>query len=164
MGSRLGADVPFCIVEGSAYADGKGDVLHPFADMPDCFILAACGGEGVSTPWAYGTLDARYGGFLEDSSYSPRGTEALADAINQHDLCAVARTMYNVFEQSILECRPMAALIKKTMLDGGALGAMMSGSGPSVFGIFDSEVAARRSADQIKKLGYFAEVCRPLKK
>ena len=76
LGARLGADVPFCIVGGTKYADGKGDVLHDFPKMPDCFIVAACGGEGVSTPWGYGLLDELYGGF-EDGSYTPKGTDAL---------------------------------------------------------------------------------------
>jgi 4-diphosphocytidyl-2-C-methyl-D-erythritol kinase len=77
IGSKLGADVPFCIVDGSAYADGKGDVLHDFPKMPDCYIVAACGGEGVSTPWAYRTLDESYAGFNDKSVYKPKNIDKL---------------------------------------------------------------------------------------
>ncbi len=164
LGSRLGADVPFCIVGGSAYADGKGDKLHAFPTMPDCYIVVACGGEGVSTPWAYGTLDGMYNGFYDDSGYSPRETVALSDAVKDRDIQAVAKVMYNIFEEPILAVRPVAKQIREIMREGGAIGAMMSGSGPSVFGIFADKESAERTAERIKANGYFAELCRPIEK
>ena len=164
MGARLGADVPFCIVGGIAYADGRGDILHPFPEMPDCFIVAACGGEGVSTPWGYGLLDSLYGGFGEASAYIPRGTDSLKKAIEDRSLDGICKNIYNIFEAPVLDARPTAAEIKKLLLDGGALGAMMSGSGPSVFGIFEDEKTAKRAADSILDKGFFAAVCTPLKK
>ena len=163
IGARLGADVPFCIVGGSAFADGRGDRLHPFAAMPDCFVVAACGGEGVSTPWAYRLLDETYSNF-DGTRYTPRTTDVLASAMTTGDLSAVVGAMYNVFEAPILARRPVAREIRETMNAGGALGAMMSGSGPSVFGIFDDEARARAVAECICAKGHFATICRPIAK
>ena len=161
LGAALGADVPFCIVGGTAYADGRGDRLHAFAPMPDCFLVAACGTEGVSTPWAYRLLDMTYSDF-DGTCYTPHTTEALADAVQRQDLCAVAGAIYNVFEAPVLAERPEARDIRTTMLAGGALGAMMSGSGPSVFGMFDDEEKARSAAKKLAEKGYFSTVCRPV--
>ncbi len=163
LGAKLGADVPFCIVGGSAYADGRGDRLHPFASMPDCFLVAACGGEGVSTPWAYRLLDETYADF-DGTKYTPRTTETLREAMKNGDIYAVARAMYNVFEAPILAERPVARDIRAEMLSGDAIGAMMSGSGPSVFGIFDDEAKARKTAEKIAEKGYFSTVCQPVTK
>lgn len=162
LGARLGADVPFCVVCGSSYADGKGDKLHAFPTMPDCYIVAACGGEGVSTPWAYGTLDGMYNGFYDNSGYSPRGTAALSAAIKDGNIESVAKAMYNVFEEPILAVRPIAKEIREIMRDNGAVGAMMSGSGPSVFGIYTDKETAECVAERIKANGYFASVCKPI--
>lgn len=162
LGSTLGADVPFCIVGGTAYADGKGDVLHDFAKMPDCYIVASCGGEGVSTPYAYKTLDGLFGGFYDERFYKSRDTDALFGAMSEGDISLIARSMYNIFEEPILALRPVAKEIRDIMKNGGALGAMMSGSGPSVFGIFEGRATAERVASEIRKKGYFAEVCTPV--
>ena len=162
IGSVLGADVPFCIVCGCRFADGKGDLLHPFPSMPDCTVLIACGGEGVSTPMAYGMLDTLYDGFGENSGYVPRELDTLKEACASGDAHRVASAVYNIFESPILSVRPVAAQIKQTMLDCGALGAMMSGSGPSVFGIFEDEQSARLSADKIAQMGVVAHLCRPV--
>ena len=163
LGARLGADVPFCIVGGSAYADGKGDILHDFPPMPDCYIVAACGGEGVSTPWAYGELDRLYGGFFEDSGYTARGIKKLAYAVESGNIEMLASALYNVFEGPILNARPVAKRLRDTMLDGGAIGAMMSGSGPSVFGIFKDMDKAESVSKQITAQGFFAAVCEPVR-
>jgi len=161
IGARLGADVPFCIVGGTAYADGRGDRLHPFASMPDCTVVAACGGEGVSTPWAYRLLDETYSDF-DSTCYVPHSTEPLKAAMRAGDIRAVCEAMYNVFEAPVLSARPVASKILTTMLSGGALGAMMSGSGPSVFGIFDDTARAERVAAHLLREGYFAVCCHPV--
>ena len=161
LGAALGADVPFCIVGGTAYADGRGDRLHFFAPMPDCFLVAACGTESVSTPWAYRLLDMTYSDF-DGTCYTPHTTDALTDAMQRQDICAVAGAIYNVFEAPVLAERPEAREILETMLSGGALGAMMSGSGPSVFGIFNNEEKARAVVERIAEKGYFSAACRPV--
>jgi 4-diphosphocytidyl-2-C-methyl-D-erythritol kinase len=163
LGGRLGADVPFCIVGGTRYADGRGDKLHDFPKLPDCYVVAACGGEGVSTPWGYGLLDRLYDDFGEGCKYTPKGTDKLHDALLfGASLSEIAEKLYNIFEAPVLEERPVAAMIKKTILESGAAGAMMSGSGPSVFGLFNDEASAERAAEAVRTKGYFAAVCRPV--
>ena len=163
IGSRLGSDVPFCVVGGTAYADGKGDKLHPFPEMPDCVILAACEGEGVSTPWAYRLLDEIYGGFTDESLYSPVSVGGLKAALESREITAVAENMYNIFEEPVLERRPVAAEIKRIMTAGGAISAMMSGSGPSVFGIFKCENCAKEVSALLSDRGYRGYICKPIK-
>ncbi|MBR2353569.1 MAG: 4-(cytidine 5'-diphospho)-2-C-methyl-D-erythritol kinase [Clostridia bacterium] len=162
IGSKLGADVPFCIVGGSAYADGKGDVLHPFPEMPDCVIVAACEGEGVSTPWGYGLLDRTYSNFESGCGYTPRSIDGLRNALEKKDLRAVCRNMYNIFEKPILAERPVAANVKRLLLESGAVGAMMSGSGPSVFGVFTDEQEAEQAGNRLKEEGYYPYICHPI--
>lgn len=162
IGSELGADVPFCIVGGTAYADGKGDILHPFPPMPACFLVIACEGEGVSTPWGYGLLDRLYDDFEEGSVYRPKSTDALRAALQEGSIEAVTGEMYNIFEAPVLSRRPVAADVKRILLGAGAMGAMMSGSGPSVFGIFESERAAIQGADALQNAGYRSYLCCPI--
>ncbi len=135
LGARLGADVPFCIVGGTKYADRYGDVLHSFPDMPDCYVVVACGKSGVSTPWAYSMLDANYGNFA-DGNYLPRSVEPLKISLENGDVLEMSRNMYNIFEDIIEREREEVVQIKALLYDCGAERAMMSGSGPSVFGIF----------------------------
>lgn len=161
LGSKLGADVPFCIVGGCAYSDGKGDILHPFPQIPENTVfLIACGGEGVSTPWGYGLMDRTYNNFTD---YTPKGTESLKNALLSEYPESFCRYLFNIFEEPVLAERPVAAKIKRIMLDSGAKAAMMSGSGPSVYGIFNNTEDAERAADIIKNNGYFAQICRPVK-
>ena len=162
LGAMLGADIPFCVKGGSAYADGKGDILHEFSSMPDCYIVAACGGEGVSTPWAYGLLDKKYADFRDESVYQRRGIQYLEDAVASGDICRVATAMYNVFEGPIIVQRPVAKRILEQMKEEGAIGAMMSGSGPSVFGVFSDKDNAEKTAEKICQTGNFACVCTPV--
>ncbi len=160
--SGLGADVPFCIEGGTAYSDGKGDVLHEFPSLSENTVfVVACGGEGVSTPWAYGLLDRTYNDF---EIYTTRGTDALRECLLSQKADNLGAHIFNIFEEPIIKTRPVATEIKMTLLDGGAQGAMMSGSGPSVFGIFESVAKAKMAADTIIEKGYFAQVCTPVSK
>ncbi len=159
MGSCLGADVPFCIVGGTRYADGKGDQLHPLPCMPDCHLVIACEGEGVSTPWGYGVLDRLWNDFTEESSYVPKQTDDLRQSLANGSLEGVCNAMYNIFEEPILALRPVAADVRRILQEQGALRAMMSGSGPSVFGVFGSEHAAKAAAENLLSAGYRPYVC-----
>lgn len=161
LGAMLGADVPFCIVGGTKYADVRGNVLHDFPKMPDCFIVTACEGEGVSTPWGYELLDATYNNFSE-STYTPKSISTLQSALTNGDIKEAAKNIYNIFEAPVLSRRPVAADVKATLLSAGALGAMMSGSGPSVFGVFDSEKTAANAAKALSAKGYKPYICRPV--
>ncbi len=160
IGGRLGSDIPFCIMGGTRLADGKGDLLHPFPSMPDCTVIVACGGEGVSTPWAYGLLDDIHNKF---SDYTPHSVDALLTAMQSGSINGIANSIFNIFEAPILERRPVARQLKQIMLDRDALGAMMSGSGPSVFGIFTDSRAVDLTCEGIRALGVTPHVCKPIR-
>ena len=164
IGGKLGADIPFCVVGGSALAVGKGDLLHPFPPMPDCTLIIASGGEGVSTPFAYGLLDGLYGGFTPESGYLPRSLDGLHSAAESQSLDAICQNIFNIFESPILSVRPVAAKIKQTLLDVGAVGAMMSGSGPSVFGVFHTHdsAAVALACEKLRAIGVIPHVCKPI--
>ena len=164
VGLTLGADVPFCIQGGTRLTEGVGELLTPVSRMPDCDLVIACGGEGVSTPAAYKALDERYGGFAR-TVYTPRAEELtrLRSALESEDLTAVGGSLFNLFESVILPERPVAADIKETFLACGAMAALMSGSGPSVFGVFPKdEGSAQRAREALTARGIPAWVCEPV--
>ena len=157
MGAKLGADVPFCIMGGTAVTRGIGDVLEPCSPMPPCHIVIACAGEGVSTPWAYGLLDER-------CDFVSRGADAVrfAKVLETGSLAKVTDAMANVFETVVLPERETARKVKNILDDCGALRTMMSGSGPAVMGIFDSEMAAEAAAKRLFTEGIDGYICQPL--
>ena len=164
VGLKLGADVPFCIRGGAMITEGIGEVLTPITPMPDCELVVACGGEGVSTPAAYKALDTLYGSF-DPAAYTPHteGLKVLKSALWQGDLTALCGSVFNLFETVVLPDRPVARQIKETLLSAGAITAMMSGSGPSVFGAFPKgDGAAQRARDALTALGIPAWVCEPV--
>ena len=164
VGVKLGADVPFCIRGGAMITEGIGEILTPITAMPTCELVVACGGEGVSTPAAYKALDALCGDFAP-AAYTPRADElkALKTALWQGDLTNVCGAMFNLFEAVVLPERPVARQIKETLLEAGAITAMMSGSGPSVFGVFpQGNGAAERARDTLAAQGIPAWVCEPM--
>lgn len=164
MGLTLGADVPFCLAGGAQITEGVGEILTPCAALPSCHIVVACGGEGVSTPMAYRTLDTLYANF-DGTAYTPRDHQ-LADlkkALDAGDLSGVGRYAYNLFETAILPHHDVARSIRDTLRDAGAICAMMSGSGPSVFGLFAEETTARRAAEALRARDIPALVCHGIK-
>lgn len=136
---NIGADVPYCIMRGTALAEGIGEKLTRIAQIPDCFVLIGKPGISVSTKMAYESLQ------LDKISSHPDIDGMIRD-IENGDLLTMTEKMGNVFEPGIIEKYPVIGEIKDLMEDNGALKAMMSGSGPTVFGIFDDrekmEVAA----------------------
>lgn len=159
MGAILGADVPFCIVCGSMYSDGRGDNLREFPSISEntCFVIA-CGGEGVSTPWAYGMLDKDHNNFI---GYEKKGTQLLYKAIVAGD-DAFCDELFNLFEATVSRERPVVSEIKEIMETHGAKRAMMSGSGPSVFGVFKDAQSAETASKKILEKGYFSCVAYPI--
>ena len=136
IGRRLGADVPYCITGGTALAEGIGEILTPFPAMPDCTVLIAADGEGVSTAEAYTEADRlgpRTGG---------HDTEKLKKALEDGDLALLSSACYNIFERAIIPLRPRVSALKELFIESGALFTQMSGSGPSVFAIYDDEETA----------------------
>ena len=161
IGARLGADVPFCVVGGAQRTRGIGDLLTPVPSMPICHIVIARRGEGVSTPWAYGKLDEIYADFSDRSLCPESGLDQLLRALEEGDLAGTCASIYNIFEDVVAKEKPDVTAIREEMLRHGALVSRMSGSGPSVFGIFDCEDAATAAKDALKSLGADAFICTP---
>lgn len=157
IGSKLGADVPFCIKCGTYITKGIGDVFTPCASLCDCSIVISKSGEGVSTPFAYNEIDnSRVG-----TEYSYKSSDDIANALKNKNLNLIAKEAYNSFEQVVYQIRPMVEKQKKILTDNGAILAMMSGSGPSVFGLFEDENDAQNALKELKKLGADAHICKP---
>lgn len=156
LGATIGADVPFCIRCGTLYTEQIGDVMVPCYPMPGAQVVIALGGSGVSTPGAYRMLDDRFGASLDRDFADP---ELLTSALHSRDLRAICLAMYNVFEEVILPIHEKARRAKEALLRYGALGALMSGSGPAVFGIFDDEGAAQSAAHRLSAIADKVFVC-----
>lgn len=131
-GVRLGADVPYCIMRGTVLSEGIGEILTPVASMPDCHILVAKPPISVSTKYVYEHLKL-------DSVKRHPDIDGMIKALEAGNLKGVADSMENVLETVTIPEHPEIEAIKDVMRSGGALNAMMSGSGPTVFGIFDDE-------------------------
>ncbi len=160
IGATLGADVPFCIVCGTHYSDGRGDLLHDFPALSeDLIFVVACGGEGVSTPWGYKLLDQTFDNFVD---YTPKGTEEIRAAIDSVEKYGFCKHIFNIFEKPVLEHRPIAAHIRSVLLENGAVCAMMSGSGPSVFGVYKSLSDAQTAVDILRAERCFAQIAIPV--
>lgn len=129
---RVGADVPYCIMRGTALAEGIGEKLTRLPQLPHCYVLVGKPGVNVSTRIAYENLN------LRGISRHP-DIDGMIEDINRGDLYAMVSKMENVFEPGIMGKYPVIQEIRDLMEAEGALKAMMSGSGPTVFGIFDNE-------------------------
>jgi len=159
IGANIGADIPFCVMGGCAEVRGIGELLEPKILMPDCYIVLSCSGEGISTPVAYGKLDEKYNNF-EDRIASD-GHKEINCALRNSDIHQMCSAMTNIFEEVILPEHFEAKDIKRRMTASGALKAMMSGSGPSVFGIFDDDKKAKSAFNNLIQAGYTTYICRP---
>lgn len=144
-GVTLGADVPYCIMRGTVLAEGIGEVLTPLAPMPRCFILLAKPPLAVSTKLVYEKLDSR------EIEKHP-DIDGIIRGLKEQSLSKITDSMGNVLEHVTIEEYPVIEEIKNTMKEAGARNAMMSGSGPTVFGIFDDKNRARMAAQRIKEV------------
>ena len=160
IGLLLGADVPFCIRGGAMLATGIGEALERIPDMPSCTLVIAVGKEGISTPRAYAALDEKYD-FFKNPQKADANANDLIDFWQNDALSASCTCFYNVFEDVIPEGNNDVESIKRAMRENGAMGAMMSGSGPSVFGVFELQSDAEKTCDILQKMGYKAFVCHP---
>ena len=162
IGNKLGADVPFCIEMGAAIARGTGDILEKVSSMPHLPIVIARKGEGMSTPMAYRSLDEKYDGF---EGYMPKleQLELLLSNNSVNELAEYTKGMFNIFESVVEPCRTCVTELKGIMKSHGALCAMMSGSGTSVFGVFDDTEKAEKALIATKEFGAVAHLCYPLK-
>lgn len=142
-GVKLGADVPYCIMRGTVLAEGIGEILTPLSPMPKCYVLIAKPAISVSTKMVYEKLDSHE---IEDHP----DIDGILAGLKAGDLKKVAGSMGNVLERVTVDVYPVIDQIKKMMIKEGALNAMMSGSGPTVFGIFEEKATARKAADAIR--------------
>ncbi len=163
LGATLGADIPFCTVGGASLVTGIGDSLEEAAPMPACHLVVACMGEGVSTPWAYGALDEKYADFAH-TAVKKSDAEAILSAMQENGVLAVCKDFYNIFEDVVPQKQAYVSKLKQIMSENGASRAMMSGSGPSVFGVFEAPEAADAACTALKDLGAVAFVCHPTPK
>ena len=135
IGAKIGADVSFCLTGGTAICQGIGDKITPLPPLRNVYLVSAIDNSSVSTPVAFKMLDDRYG-----VSPLPHGKfDEFISAVLAGDIRKISDQLYNKFESVILEKNGNVEFIKNAMLENGALGTLMSGSGPSVFGIFDDE-------------------------
>lgn len=145
IGEKVGSDVPYCVLGCTALAEGRGEVLKVLPSLPDCHIVLCKPNFSISTPELFRKIDE------VRVRYHPDTTGVL-EALEEGDLPGVCRRMFNVFEQVLPTARrSVVEEIKSTMLSGGALGACMSGTGPTVFGIFTDETQARAVCDELSQ-------------
>ena len=150
-GVTLGADIPFCIMRGTALSEGIGEVLTPIDGMPDCPILIAKPDISVSTKYVYENLRL-------DSNTPHPNIDGLIDSIKDHDLRGISDKIGNVLEQVTINKYPVIDKIKSFMKDHGALNSLMSGSGPTVYGLFESKEVAYEAMEQLKLSGLAKDV------
>lgn len=144
-GVKLGADIPYCILGGTALSEGIGEILTPVTDILPCKVLLVKPNIDVATKWVYSTLKW-------DQLNSHPDTDGMIESLHAHSLEGVASRLANVLETVTIPEYPIIQEIKDTMLAHGALNAMMSGSGPTVFGLYPDEEAGKRAYETCKKL------------
>ena len=150
-GVKLGADVPYCIMRGTVLAEGIGEILTPLPAMPRCTVLVAKPPISVSTKLVYEKLDAHE---IEDHP----DIDGVLEGLERQDLKKIASSMGNVLERVTVEEYPVIEEIKEMMKENGALNAMMSGSGPTVFGLYSDKRMAKEAAQKIKESGIAKQV------
>jgi len=142
-GVTLGADVPYCVMRGTVLAEGIGEILTPLPAMPKCHVLIAKPPISVSTKLVYEKLDSH------EITEHP-DIDGILDGLKSKNLKKIASCIGNVLEKVTIEEYPVIEEIKNVMKENGALNAMMSGSGPTVFGIYEEKERAKRAAQKIK--------------
>lgn len=146
-GVKIGADVPYCLMRGTALSEGIGEKLTRLPDMIKCPVLIAKPPISVSTKFVYENLN------LENVSVHP-DIDGMIDALERRDLDGVALRLGNVLETVTAKEYPVIEELKKIMMEEDAINSIMSGSGPTVFGLFRTEEAAYRAKERIKESGY----------
>ena len=150
-GVKLGADIPYCLMRGCALAEGIGEKLTRLPPPPSCIVLLAKPPIGVSTKWVYQNLDLG-----KVQSHPP--IDRQIEAIKNGDLKELAECMENVLESVTIPAHPEIGRIRDVMKEEGALNAMMSGSGPTVFGLFKTLEEAEKCRDKIREEGLAREI------
>ena len=144
-GVRIGADVPYCILRGTALSEGIGEVLTKLPAVPQCQVLVAKPGINVSTKFVYENLHAND---LRPEQHPD--IDGMIQAIKDQDLKKIAGKLGNVLETVTVKEYPVIQEIKDKMLEFGAIGSLMSGSGPTVFGLFTNPKAAQEAYEELR--------------
>ena len=144
LGVQIGADVPYCVLRGTALAEGIGEKLTVLPPMPDCWILIGKPGISVSTKYVYTTLD------LNTDTVHP-DIDGMKKALEDGNLYGITERMGNVLQDVTIPAYPEVERIKEQMKALGAVNAMMSGSGPTVFGLYETKEKARKAAAKIRE-------------
>ena len=144
-GVRLGADVPYCIMRGTALSEGIGEILTPLPPMPQCRVLIAKPAVSVSTKHVYESLNLP---FLSAGAHPD--IDAMRAAIEKKDLSGVVSQLGNVLETVTIPENPVIQTLKDKMMEMGADGSLMSGSGPTVFGLFTNQTAAQAAYEELR--------------
>lgn len=147
----LGADVPYCLMRGTALAEGIGEKLTRLPAVPRCPVVIAKPGISVSTKWVYDRL------VLDEQTKHPNIDQLVTD-IKQQDLVQLASHMGNILEDVTVREYPVITRIKEHLAAHGALNAMMSGSGPTVFALFQERSRAREAADALRASGLAKQI------
>ena len=151
IGAKVGADIPFCIVGGCALATGIGEKFTPLPTVRGMWAVIAIGSRGSSTPAAYKALDEA--GYTQKKS-----VKAMVEAIRRGDCAQIAKETYNAFESVVYEENKDAQRLCALLSEKGARGALLTGSGAAVFGLFEDPKAARTVCDELRGEGFFAVV------
>ena len=144
IGLEIGSDVPYCITGGMALAEGRGERLTPLPPLPGCHIVICKPAFSISTAELFGRIDRQ-------SVRAHPDTAGLIAALERGDLPGTAVRMYNVFEDALPRNAWAVRGIRSSLLDAGALGAVMTGTGSAVFGLFDSLPRAESARDSLSK-------------
>ena len=155
VGLMCGADVPFCLKKGTCLAEGLGEILTPLPSFPDCFILIAKPLISLSTKSVFEDLS------IKNIKHHPN-TDGVIEALHEKNLFGISIRVYNVLEETVRERYRDLDFYKGIMLENGALGAAMTGSGSVVFGIFDEKKLAQNAADKFNKLTVSTFITKPL--
>lgn len=155
IGVNIGADVPFCILGGTAYAQGIGEKLTPLNKFSNKLVLLANIDVSIPTAYVYESLNL-------DAKDNKIDINKLIEYIQKDNLPLLAQNMFNVMEQVVVSKYPILEEIKRTMMTHGALGSLMSGSGPTVFGLFDDESKLYSCKRELKKYVNRIFVCKTI--
>ena len=155
LAEQTGSDVAFCVVGGTALAEGRGEILTPLRDMPDCTIVICKPDYSISTPELFRAIDR------EKLRIHP-DTAGILEAIREGNLAQICRRMYNVFEDVPDRRMKIIGGIKTKLINKGAEGAVMTGTGSAVFGIFTDENTAKKACSAMSKEVSFTCVAKPV--
>lgn len=161
LGAGLGADIPFCLTGGTQLITGIGDVRTVLPPWEQGYILCAKLGEGFSTPLGYRMLDEAHDQFVQYAGHDDQ-LKLLVSVLEKGSVALNPACLYNVFEEIVEPLRQDVTRLKEAMISCGAYAAMMSGSGTSVFGLFEEKSAADAAFLRAVSIGAACRVCRPV--